>query len=165
MVEAIAVKIRDFVQEGLLEPAHAILANKVRGEVRFSVLVPQGDEFVMRHALGHDVASRRAFRLRIHESFAGLAYNEREVKHSPDTTHDERFTPHPRARPGREYRSIVAVPLWEGESVFGVFVAVAQRPKAFSRADRIYIRVLAAIIDVARATGTIRRDADKENDA
>jgi GAF domain-containing protein len=165
MLGAIApVKIRDFVQEGLFEPAHAILANETRGQVRFSVLVPDGSDFVMRHALGHDVESRRAFTLPIHESFAGLAFNEREAKYAEDTQNDDRFKPHPRARPGREYRSIVAVPLLEGDEVFGVFVAVAQHPRAFSRADRTYIRVLGAIMDVARATGTIRRAADEEED-
>jgi GAF domain-containing protein len=152
------VGIRDFVQEGLFEPANAILADKARGEVRFSVLVPNeaGDEFVMRHALGHDVASRRAFHIPIATSFAGAAFSTEEVKYSEDLRQDERFTPHPQARQGREYHSIVAVPLWEGDEVFGVFVAVAQNAKAFSRADRIYLRVLGAIMDVARATRNIR---------
>ena len=157
------VSIRDFVQEGLFEPAHAILANDIRGDVRFSVLVPDGEEFVMRHALGHDVESRREFRLQIHKSFAGLAFNEREIKWSDDTKSDSRFTPHPKARPGREYESIVAAPLWEGNDVFGVLVVVAEKGSAFTRADRIYIQELAAIMDVARAVGAMRRSADEDD--
>jgi GAF domain-containing protein len=64
---------------------------------------------------------------------------------------DDRFTPHPEARPGREYASIIAVPIRKGHDVVAVFVVVAQNPEAFSEADVAYVGQLGALIGLARA--------------
>jgi hypothetical protein len=148
-----AISLGDFVQEGIFEPAHNILTRGKRGDVRLSLLAPtdDGDEFEMLHALGHDMGSRRQLRLKIVGSFAGLALTHGGVYYSNDTDEDDRFAPHPLARSGREYRSIVAVACHEGNENEAVLVVVATEPNAFSAADRAYIQNLAGIIDVASA--------------
>jgi len=145
------IEVREFVQEGIFEPAHTILSQRGRGDVRFSVLVPVDDIFEMALALGHSVESRRAFKLKINGSFAGMTYADGAARYSNDTNNDDRFTPHPEARPGREYASIVAVPIRKGHDVVNVLVVVAQNPKAFTEADIAYIGQLGALIGLARA--------------
>jgi GAF domain-containing protein len=160
--------VRDFIKEGLFEQAQAILASDgTRGDLRFSVLepvLPEDKEFEMKLALGHHSKSLRKFRLGINGSFAGLAYASGDHKWSNDTDTDDRFQTHPRARPGREYRSIVAVPMRKGEAITGVFVVVATAPGAFNEPEVAYIRQLAAIADVAQALPKAIRDA-KEAEA
>jgi GAF domain-containing protein len=154
-----SVKVGDFIQEGLFEPAHAILAQPgTRGELRFSVLEPDGNEFRMSVAHGHAMESRRRFRLEITGSFAGLALQSGDVKWSNDLPNDSRYQPHPRARPGREYRSMVCVPLEHGAGIFAVLVVIATERDAFSSADRIYLRTLGSIIEVAWAVTKAQGD-------
>lgn len=148
-IEPIAVGA--FIQEGIFEPAHTILSQGDRGDVRFSILDPDGDEFTMPLALGHSVDSRRRFRLKIAGSFGGMTYADGKPRVSNDTRHDDRFSPHPKARPGREYRSIVAAPIRHGHEVQAVFVVVAEHPDAFSEAEVAYVRELAAIAGLARS--------------
>jgi hypothetical protein len=109
-----SIAAREFVQEGIFEPAHTILSQRGRGDVRLSVLDPVGDIFEMALALGHSVESRRVFELKINGSFAGMTYGDGVARYSNDTASDDRFTPHPEARPGREYASIIAVPIRKG---------------------------------------------------
>lgn len=106
----------------------------------------------MEMALGHSVDSRRLFSLPVAGSFAGLTLTDGEPRVSNDTSTDERFKVHPKAKPGREYGSIVVVPIHEGEDVVRVLVAVAQKPGAFAEADVAYLRHLAAIAGLARVT-------------
>jgi hypothetical protein len=159
-----AVALGDFVNEGLLEPAHALLMQTGdRGDVRFSILKPDEDEkeFKMPVAHGHDMDSRRRFGLKIPGSFAGLAYSSGEVKWSNNLEDDNRFEPHPHARPGRAYNSIVSVPLRHAGEVVGVLVAIAVEKEAFSPVDRIYIRTLGSVHDVA---WSVVQEAKKQKD-
>jgi hypothetical protein len=160
-----SVQLRDFIREGLLEPARALLLSPGhRGDVRLSVLERDGDEFKMAVSHGHDMGSSRRFRLKIAGSFAGLAYASGEVKWSNDLEDDNRFEPHPRARPGREYRSMVAVPLKHEGEVFAVLVVVGVEKEAFSAPDRIYVRSLGSVCDVAWAVVQKRRRETEEGD-
>ena len=145
------IEVGEFVQEGIFEPAHTILSQRARGDVRFSVLDPVGEIFTMPLALGHSIESRRAFELKIPGSFAGMTYADGVARYSNDTDNDDRFTPHPEARPGREYASIIAVPIRKGHAVTGVLVVVAQHAEAFSEADVAYVGQLGALIGLARA--------------
>jgi GAF domain-containing protein len=148
------IEVAAFVQEGIFEPAQTILSQRGRGDVRFSVLEPVGDSFEMALALAHSIESRRAFELKVIGSFAGMTYADGAARYSNDTDNDDRFTPHPQARAGREYASIITVPIREGHDVVGVFVVVAQQPKAFSAADVAYASQLGALIGLARALAT-----------
>ena len=134
-----------------MNPRAPILSQRARGDVRFSVLDPVGEIFTMPLALGHSIESRRAFELKIPGSFAGMTYADGVARYSNDTDNDDRFTPHPEARPGREYASIIAVPIRKGHAVTGVLVVVAQHAEAFSEADVAYVGQLGALIGLARA--------------
>src|ERR1700704_1182837 len=126
---------RDFVETGIFEPAHILLQrdhrDEARGDVRFSILRPQGDDFVMADgddlfpARGHHPESRQKFRLPIRGSFAGIALDHARVQWSNDLETDTRFSPHPKASPERTYRSIVSVPLWRAGEIAGVLNVIA----------------------------------------
>ena len=75
---------------------------------------------------------------------------------SAELTKDDRFTRHPRARPGREYESIVSVPLRDEADVVGVFNVIATRQNAFNAVDRTYITLLGSLTDLARAAARSR---------
>jgi hypothetical protein len=152
---------RDFIEAGIFEPAHALLQRdhrgEARGDVRFSILRPEGDDFVMAKgddlfpAHGHHPESRQKFRLPIKGSFAGGALDHARVQWSNDLETDTRFSLHPKASPGRAYDSIVSVPLWRAGEITGVLNVIASRKNAFSAVDRTYITLLASVIDVAES--------------
>ncbi|HXP37295.1 MAG TPA: GAF domain-containing protein [Solirubrobacteraceae bacterium] len=152
---------RDFIETGIFEPAYTLLQrdhrDKARGDVRFSILRPEGDDFVMADgdglfpARGHHPESRQRFRLPIRGSFAGIALDHARVQWSNDLETDTRFSPHPKASPERKYRSIVSVPLWRSGEIAGVLNVIASRKDAFSPVDRTYITLLASVIDVAES--------------
>jgi hypothetical protein len=73
-----------------------------------------------------------------------------KVQSSNHLSSDERYAPHPRAQSGREYESMVSVPLWHAGAIDGVLNVIATRQDAFSAVDRTYITLLASVIDVAR---------------
>jgi hypothetical protein len=153
--------VRDFIENGVFQPAQTLLTrDRSRGEVRFSVLHPDPDEreFVMASeeeglfpALGHRVESRQNFRLPIAGSFSALAFQNGRPYASGELSSDDRFEPHPLARPGREYESIVSVPLRSRREVDGVFNVIATAKDAFTPVDQTYIALLGSVIDVARA--------------
>jgi hypothetical protein len=154
--------LRDFIETGIFEPAHLLLqrnpAGDSRGDIRFSVLHPDasGKDFVMADesglfpAHGHRAESRDRFSLPIQGSFAGIAYQSGKVQASNHRSADDRFSRHPRSASDREYESMVSVPLWKGGEIDGVLNVIATHEKAFSTEDRIYITLLASVIDVAR---------------
>jgi GAF domain len=152
---------RDFIEAGIFEPAHALLQRdhrgEARGDVRFSILRPEGDDFVMADgddifpARGHQPESRQKFRLPIKGSFAGGALDHARVQWSNDLETDTRFSLHPKASPDRAYDSIVSVPLWRAGEIMGVLNVIASRKNAFSAVDRTYITLLASVIDVTES--------------
>lgn len=156
-----SVSTRDFIEVGIFEPAYRLLRrdhrDADRGDVRFSILVSDGDDFVMADdsgllpAHGHRSESRQRFRLAIKDSFAGVAFNSGRVQSSNDLSADQRFKRHPKASTDREYQSMVSVPLWRAGEVDGVLNVLAVRKDAFSPVDRTYITLLASVIDVARS--------------
>lgn len=162
-----SVSTRDFIEVGIFEPAHRLLhrdhRDADRGDVRFSILVCDGDNFVMADASGllpahgHRSESRQKFRLPIKDSFAGVAFNSGRVQSSNDLGADQRFKPHPKASSGRSYQSMVSVPLWRAGEVDGVMNVLAVRKDAFSPVDRTYITLLASVIDVARSLDAAAR--------
>lgn len=125
--------------------------------MRFSILRPEGDDFVMADgddlfpARGHHPESRQRFRLPIKGSFAGGALDHARVQWSNDLETDTRFSLHPKASPDRAYDSIVSVPLWRAGEITGVLNVIASRKNAFSAVDRTYITLLASVIDVAES--------------
>jgi GAF domain len=155
--EVPAFSVRDFIETGLFYPAHRLLTRSGRRvDVRFSVLHPDGDDFVMsgQHdlfpAFGHRIESRQKFRLPIAGSFSALAYHRNRVFWSGNLSEDDRFERHELADHERSYESIVSVPLRMAGKVDGVLNAIATNRDAFSEVDRTYISLLASIADVSR---------------
>ena len=155
-----AFSLREFVEVGLFAPAQRLMGREggSRGDLRFSILHPDGDDFVMARqrnlfpALGHTPEGRQQFRMPIADAFSSYAYQHRRVVASGKLSEDERFSPNPKAR--RPYESIVSVPLWKNGGVDGVFNVVATNPDAFNVVDRTYIALLGSLIDVARAAAS-----------
>jgi GAF domain len=155
--------LRDFIETGIFEPAHVLLQrdheDAPRGEIRFSILHPSRDgrDFVMADgdqlyaAHGHRAESRQKFRISIAGSFAGVAFQTGKVQASNRLSDDDRYAPHPRASEGREYESMISVPLIREGRIDGVLNVIATRRNAFSDVDRTYITLLASVIDVARS--------------
>jgi len=159
--ELTSFSTQQFIEAGIFQPADKLLQRDhrgaTRGDVRFSILCRSGDDFVMVDekgplpALGHRVESRERFRLPVRDSFAGVAFNTGRVQSSNDLANDERYKPHPKATSGREYLSMVSVPLWRAGEIDGVLNVLAVRKDAFSPVDRTYITLLASVIDVVRS--------------
>jgi hypothetical protein len=161
-----AFSLRDFVENGLFEPAQRLLVRSAtRGEVRFSILHADGEDFVMARAgvlypaLGHSLEGRQNFRMPINESFSLYAFQRGRVFASGKLSEDDRFSPHQRAT--RPYESIVSVPLWNDAEVDGVFNVVATESEAFNGVDRSYLALLGSVIDVARAAAALVSDNEQ----
>ena len=103
----------------------------------------------MRFSAGHSLEGSRDFRLPIAGSFGGHAYSSREVQWTDDVDADPRWSKHPKGRPGRDYASLVSVPVVVRDQVIGVMNAVSTYRHAFSQADRTYIELLGSILSVA----------------
>lgn len=151
---------QDFIETGLFQPAHRLLSRSgSRGDVRFSILHVEGEDFIMCDgngpfpALGHTLEGRQRFKMPITESFSVFAFQRGRVYASGNLSKDERFTPHPSAT--RPYESIVSVPLWRFGEVDGVLNVIATSEDAFSPTDRTYISLLGSVVDVARAAAEI----------
>ena len=77
--------VGDFIEKGLFEPAQRLLMRDgSRGDVRFSTLHTDGDDFVMCDddgpfpALGHSLEARQNFRLPVAGSFSELPFRKRK---------------------------------------------------------------------------------------
>lgn len=145
------VTVRDYVERGILAPARHWLTQRPGEDVRLSIIVPdeQEKEFRLEYEAGHSVEARRKFGLEIAGSFAGFAYSSGETQWTNDVERDERWTPHPRARPERGYGSLASVPIRAGDEVVGVFNVLSTYKGAFGPGELAYIEVLGSLINVA----------------
>lgn len=141
----------DFIQRGVLEPARDWLMQVPGEDIRISILAPDaaGREFHMAFSAGHSLASQQQFSLPIVDSFAAPAFTRGEIVVSDDVDNDPRFRPHPRARPGREYGSLVSVPITVGEDIRAVMNVISTRQNAFSPSDVSYVALLGSALSVA----------------
>ncbi|MBA2360369.1 MAG: GAF domain-containing protein [Actinobacteria bacterium] len=142
------VTIKEWIEDGMLEPARDLIRTRQDEDVRLSILVPDGDEFVMGFAAGHTLESKTNFRLRIDDSFSKWAYRNKEIVWSGDLENDDRFIRHPKATPEREYNSIISVPIEMGTDVVAVFNAIFTAGNAFDEADLLYVRLIGAVIEL-----------------
>jgi GAF domain len=169
--------LREFIETGIFEPAHVLLqqdhTGALRGDVRFSILHPSQDGsevFLMAEngelfpAHGHRAESRERFRLPIKGSFAGVALQLGKVQASNHLSADDRYARHPKADAGRDYESMVSVPLWRAGEIDGVLNVIATRQDAFSAVDRTYITLLASVIDVARSRSVVEQHPEDAQD-
>ena len=143
------VTVSEFLEDGILQPARDLLRSRQEGEdVRLSILTPEGRDFVMPFAAGHNLASKRAFRMEIEASFSKWAYRNNRIYWSGDLAGDDRFTRHPRAAQERGYNSIISVPIRIGDDVVAVFNTIFTRTDAFDDSDLIYVRLIGAVVEL-----------------
>jgi hypothetical protein len=137
-----------FLEQGVLQPARDFLMQRPGEDVRLSILVPSGDDFEMALAAGHTLESKMRYRLPIAHSFSKAAYESGRIEWSGDLDNDPRFTPHPRAREGRGYDSIISSPVRAGDETVAVFNVISTFKDAFGPADFLYVALLGAIVNV-----------------
>jgi GAF domain-containing protein len=142
------VTIKEFIEDGILEPARDLIKTRQDEDVRLSILVPEDDDFVMTFAAGHTLESKKAFRLPIDHAFSKWAFRTSVIYWSGDLASDDRFTRHPRAAQERDYNSIISVPIRAGAKVVAVFNTIFTPPDAFDEADLLYVRLIGAAIEL-----------------
>jgi hypothetical protein len=147
------VKVTDFVEYGVLQPARDLLRQGSDEDVRISILMPDGTgrDWVMRYAAGHSLESRQAFRLPIESSFSKYAYESGEVVWSNNLNEDSRFMRHPQARAGRQYESMISVPIRRGDQAVAVLNVISSEADAFGDEDITYAKLIGAVVEVVVA--------------
>lgn len=143
----IDVPIPVYIERGILEPARDVLASHPGAHVRLSVLLPDGDCFVMVWTAGHTLPGQSKYRVPIKDTLSRLAYESGEPQAWEDVTEDDRFEQNPKAT--HHTRSMISIPLRRGEDIIGVFNVIASEPEAFDPAEAQYLASLGSIISVA----------------
>jgi hypothetical protein len=143
--------IDEVIEKGILYPFRDLLLGAIKGgDVRLSILVLGEDRrWAMAFQAGHHLASQQAFDLAYEKSFSRFAYESGKIEYSNKLSSDPRFKQHPEAQPGREYNSIVSVPILVGEHTVAVFNAIATEEEAFDSGDFSYIELTGSIINMA----------------
>jgi hypothetical protein len=92
---------------GVLASAREVLLG-FHADVRISVLVPDGERWVMSYQAGHNLASQKRYTELIDDTLAGGVLRGGEALHVPDVTEQRGFKPNPHAtRPFRCMSSVL----------------------------------------------------------
>ncbi|MBY0277685.1 sensor domain-containing diguanylate cyclase [Candidatus Binatia bacterium] len=118
-------------------------AQELTGASAGIVELADGDDMVYRAATG-DAASQIGLRLGIATSLSGLAVRSRSVLHSSDTELDQRVDRIACRRVGA--RSMVVVPLLDGDQALGVLKVMSGEPHAFDDDDIDTLEMMATFI-------------------
>lgn len=157
-----------FLEQAVLEPALRILTEKPAEKVRLSVLMPADDDlrrWSMRWAAGHSMIGKLKFAIPIGDTLSRHAYETCEPQYWPNAEDQTEFQQNPLA--SAPTRSLLSIPIQEGDEVLGVFNAISSEGEAFDEAEQTFLASLAGVIAVAvsvwhqsdPATGS-DRDAD-----
>jgi GAF domain-containing protein len=134
----------------VLEPAQRILSEKPAEKVRLSVLLPDDDNpllWSMHWSAGHSVIGKLKYAKPIADTLARHAFESGEPQYWPATTEQTEFHQNPLA--SAPMRSLVSIPIREGDEVLGVFNAISSEQKAFDDAEQTFLASLAGVIAVA----------------
>jgi GAF domain-containing protein len=142
------VSVKEWIEDGILEPARDLLKTRQDEDVRLSILMPRNGHFVMAFAAGHTLESKTKFCLPIEESFSRWAYQTNTIYWSGDLPNDDRFIRHPKATRERDYNSIISVPIRHREEVAAVFNVIFTASEAFDEADLLYVRLIGAVVEL-----------------
>jgi diguanylate cyclase (GGDEF)-like protein len=118
-------------------------AQQLTGACAGIVELAEGDDMVYRAATG-DAASQIGLKLGIATSLSGLAVRSRSVLQSHDTENDARVDRAACRRVGA--RSMVVVPLLDGERALGVLKVMSRQADAFDDDDVQTLEMLASFI-------------------
>jgi GAF domain-containing protein len=144
------VDISDYIEQGVLEPARRILTEKPAENVRLSVLLPSmesPDRWSMPWVAGHSLVGKSKYDQPIADTLARHAFESGEPQNWEDTEGQTEFRQNPRA--SAPTRSMVSIPIHEGDEVLGVFDAVSSEKEAFDGPERTFLASLAGVIAVA----------------
>lgn len=139
-----------YLEQAVLEPARSILSEKPAENVRLSVLLPADgdpDRWSMRWSAGHSMIGQLKYNELIADTLARHAFERGEPQDWSDTERQTDFRQNPEA--SAPTRSLVSIPIWEGDDVLGVFNAVSAERDAFDDAEKKFLASLAGIIGVA----------------
>jgi hypothetical protein len=145
------INLDEVIEKGILHPFRDLLVEIMGGDVRLSILVLEADRWSMALQAGHRLESQRAFDLAYENSFSRFAYESQNIEYSNKLDDDPRFQVHPEARPDRDYKSIVSLPIVVNEQPKAVFNVIATRQEAFDPGDFFYVGLTGAVINVAWA--------------
>lgn len=139
-----------FLDQAVLEPAQRILSEKPAEKVRLSVLMPADDNsqlWSMRWSAGHSAIGKLKYARPIEDTLARHAFESGEPQYWPDTTEQTEFQQNPLA--SAPMRSLVSIPIREGDEILGVFNAISSEKEAFDDAEQTFLASLAGVIAVA----------------
>jgi len=139
-----------FLDQAVLEPAQRILSEKPAEKVRLSVLLPADDHpelWSMRWSAGHSAIGKLKYAKPIADTLARHAFESGEAQYWPDTTAQTEFEQNPLA--SAPMRSLVSIPILEGDEILGVFNAISSEKEAFDDAEQTFLASLAGVIAVA----------------
>ncbi len=114
-------------------------ARLATGATGAAIALLRGEEMVCRAGSGADVPDPGE-RLDTRSGLSGMCIRARELQQCNDTETDPRVDPDACRRLG--VRSILVMPLTDGDELFGVVVMVSPRPNAFEQRDVETLRTL-----------------------
>lgn len=139
-----------FAEDAVLEPARVFLQRGPAEEVRLSLLMPRDEHrFEMKWAVGHRPHSQAAFNLPIDGSVAGSVFRTGETVVIGNVQEDPAFMKHPKAT--RPYETLVCAPVRLGDAVAGVLNVVSTYRDAVTKADVLFIEVVASVVSFVLA--------------
>lgn len=144
------VDIPNYLEQGVLEPARRILTEKPAEDVRLSVLLPSAgapDRWSMPWAAGHSLTGKSKYDQPIADTLARHAYESGAPQSWGDTEGQTEFRQNPLA--SAPTRSMVSIPIREGDDILGVFDAVSSDKDAFDKTEQTFLASLAGVIAVA----------------
>lgn len=98
-------------------------------------------------AAGHSAIGKLKYAEPIKETLARHAYESGEPQYWPDTSKQTEFEQNPLA--SAPMRSLVSIPIREGDEILGVFNAISSEKDAFDDAEQTFLTSLAGVIAVA----------------
>lgn len=161
----------DYIVRGILEPAREYLTGHPDDNVRLAILTTREDDpsrWQMVLTAGHSLTGSEKYRERIVDTMSRFAFETGTPQSWNDVTVDRTFTPTPAAT--RPFRSMISLPIRNGDAIIGVFNVISAEPDAFDPAEERYVASLGGVVNVAVSIWLMERlqdhdDSDESEDA
>jgi len=153
----------DYIERGISAPAREYLTTDPSENVRLAILTPRGDDtsrWQMVLTAGHSLTGREKYHERIVDTLSRFAFESGNPQSWDDVTEERMFAPTPEAT--RPFRSMISLPIRNGDDILGVFNVISAEPHAFDPAEERYIASLGGVINVA--VGILLKEPTQEAD-
>jgi hypothetical protein len=140
------VTLEHLLERGVLQAGRDALLRRARGDIRLSIIVPDGTHFRMPWAAGQNLERQVKFRMPINGSLMGQVLAKGTPRNWGDVTKDEDFKLYPGT--SGPFRSLVSLPVRVGDGVGAVFTVTSSEADAFDPADLTYITSLGSVVDL-----------------